>query len=69
MEDAIKEFVKYSVNAVKRDDVAGRTRLRMKALRELMGQKDRWRSSTASENVLKALLAADVLLARVSKRS
>jgi hypothetical protein len=69
MEDAIKKFVKYSVNAVKRDDVASRTRLRMKALRELMSQKDRWLSSTASENVLKALLAADVLLARVSKRS
>jgi hypothetical protein len=69
MEDAINDFAKYSINAVKRDDVASRTRLRMKALRELMSQKDRWLSSTTSENVLKVLLASDVLLTRVSKRS
>ena len=68
-EDAIWEFVKYSVIVIKREDIANRTRLRIKALIDLIGRKELWLSRTTSENVLKVLQAGDVVLARVTKGS
>ena len=68
IEDAVREYATITLPSIKRDDLASRTRQRLKGLPEVLAHNDLWLSSSCQQRVVHLIREAEKILAEKSKK-